>query len=49
MRLAINWKTLRYKRAVEILDHDLHFKSEVARFGKCEEVPAGVRQTVGPD
>lgn len=49
VRFTINWQTLRYKRAVEMLDHELHFKREVARFGKCEDVPADVRQTAGPE
>jgi hypothetical protein len=49
IRLTINWQTLRYKRAVEMLDHDLHYKSEVAKFGKCEDVPADIRQTADPN
>lgn len=49
IRLTINWQTLRYKRAIEMLDHDLHYKSELAKFGKCEETPPGIRQTAGPD
>jgi hypothetical protein len=49
IRLTINWQTLRYKRAVEMLDHDLNYKKEVAKFGKCEDVPSGIRQTAGPD
>jgi len=49
IRLTINWQTLRYKRAVEMLDHDLRYKSEVAKFGKCEDIPLGVRQTAGVD
>jgi hypothetical protein len=49
IRFTINWQTLRYKRAVEMLDHDLHYKSEVAKFGKCEDVPPGVRQTADPN
>ncbi len=49
IRLTINWQTLRYKRAVEVLDHDLHYKSEIAHFGKCEDVPSGVRQFGEPN
>jgi hypothetical protein len=49
IRLTINWQTLRYKRAVEMLDHDLHYKSEVAKFGKCEDVPPDVRQVGEPN
>src|SRR5258708_8096612 len=49
IRLTINWQTLRYKRAVEMLDHDLHYKSEVAKFGKCEDVPPDIRQTADPN
>lgn len=49
IRLTINWQTLRYKRAVEMLDHQMHYKSEVARFGKCEDVSTEVQQTAGPD
>lgn len=49
IRLTVNWQTLRYKRAVEILDHDLHYKSEVAKFGKCEDVPVDIRQTADPN
>jgi hypothetical protein len=44
IRFTINWQTLRYKKSVEMLDHDLHYKSEIAKFGKCEDVPPGVRQ-----
>jgi hypothetical protein len=49
IRLTINWQTLRYKRAVEMLDHDLHYKKEVAKFGKCEDVSPSIRQTAGPE
>jgi hypothetical protein len=49
IRLTINWQTLRYKRAVEMFDHDLHYKKEIAKFGKCEDVPSGIRQTAGPE
>ena len=48
IRLSINWQTLRYKRAVEMLDHQLHYKSAVARFGKCEDVSTKVNQIAGP-
>jgi hypothetical protein len=49
IRLTINWQTLRYKRAVEVLDHDLHYKRELAHFGKCESVPPSVRQIGEPN
>jgi hypothetical protein len=48
-RLTINWATLRYKRSVELLDHQLHFKSELSRFGKCEEVSPKVPQSANPE
>lgn len=44
IRFTIDWQTLRYKWAVEVLNMDSTYRSEVASFGKCEEVPAGVRQ-----
>jgi hypothetical protein len=49
IRLTINWQTLRYKRAVEMLDHELRYKSEIAKFGKCEEIPPDVQQTADPN
>jgi hypothetical protein len=49
IRLTVNWATLRYKRAAEILDHSLHYKTEIARFGKCEEISSKVRQTANPE
>jgi hypothetical protein len=49
IRLTINWQTLRYKRAVEMLDHDLHYKSEVAKFGKCEDVQPDIQQAADPN
>jgi|SRR5580704_2208444 hypothetical protein len=44
IRLTINWETLRYKRSVEILDADSRFLSEVAHFGRCEDVSPAIRQ-----
>jgi hypothetical protein len=44
MRLGITWETLRYKRAVEILNADSTMKSEVPRYGRCEVIPPDVRQ-----
>ena len=44
IRLTINWETLRYKRSVEILDQDSKFLSEVAHFGRCEDVSPAFRQ-----
>jgi hypothetical protein len=40
IRFDINWETLRYKYAVELLDMDLTYRSEAASFGSCEEIPA---------
>lgn len=44
IRFTIDWQTLRYKWAVEVLNMDSTYRSEVASFGKCEEVPASVWQ-----
>ena len=44
IRLSINWETLRYKRAVELLNPDSSYRSEIARFGRCEEVKPDIRQ-----
>ncbi len=44
MRFTINWQMLRYKWGVEVLNTDSNYRSEVATFGRCEEVPAGVHQ-----
>ena len=44
IRLNINWQTLRYKYAVEVLNMDSTYRTEVASFGRCEEIPAEVRQ-----
>jgi hypothetical protein len=49
IRLTINWSTMRYKRAFEMLDHQLHYKSELAKFGKCEDVSPNIRQTASPE
>lgn len=48
IRLSLTWETLRYKRSVEILNPDMSLKSQVARYGKCEEVSAAVRQRGNP-
>jgi len=47
VRLTINWETLRFKRSVEILDHDSKYVSEVARFGRCEDVSPTIQQHGG--
>jgi hypothetical protein len=39
IRFTINWQTLRYKYAVEILNMDSSFRAETASFGHCEEIP----------
>jgi hypothetical protein len=44
IRFSINAETLRYKYAVEVLNMDSTYRTEVASFGGCEEVPAAVRQ-----
>jgi hypothetical protein len=48
MRLNLAWESLRYKRSVEILNPDMSLKSQVARYGKCEEVSPAVRQRGNP-
>jgi hypothetical protein len=49
VRLAINWQTLRYKRAVEVLTRAMKYQSEIPQFGRCERVSPDVRQTAGPE
>jgi len=49
VRLTINWQTLRYKRAVEMLTPSMKYQSEVDQFGRCEPVSPNVRQTTGPE
>jgi hypothetical protein len=44
IRFNVNWQTLRYKYAVEVLNVDSTYRSEVASFGQCEEIPAEVLQ-----
>jgi hypothetical protein len=44
IRFKINWQTLRYKYAVEVLNMDSSYRTEAASFGRCEEVPAEVPQ-----
>jgi hypothetical protein len=44
IRFNINWQTLRYKYAVEVLNMDSTYRNEVASFGICEEVPSEVQQ-----
>jgi len=48
IRLTIDWQTHRYRRAVEMLDHEMHFQREISRFGNCEDVSTDVPQTAGP-
>jgi hypothetical protein len=40
IRFNIDWQTRRYKYAVEVLNMDTTLRSEIASFGRCEEVPA---------
>lgn len=47
VRLTINWETLRFKRSVEILDNNSKYLSEVARFGRCEDVKTDIPQHGG--
>jgi len=49
IRFIINWQTHRYKRAVEMLDHEMHLQRDIPRFGKCEDVSTEVPQTAGPE
>ena len=42
IRFNIDWQTLRYKYAVEVLNMDSTYRTEVASFGHCEEVPVEV-------
>ena len=44
IRFSINWQTLRYKYSVEVLNLDSTYRSEVASFGSCEELPVEVQQ-----
>lgn len=44
IRVSVTWETLRYKRSVEILDAQHELQSQVARYGKCEEISPGVQQ-----
>ena len=44
IRLNINWQTMRYKYAVEVLNTDSTYRSEVASFGQCEELSAEVQR-----
>ena len=46
IRFNINWETLRYKYAVEMLNMDLTYRTEAASFGSCEEVPADEQQHI---
>ena len=40
IRFSVDWQTLRYKYAVEVLNIDSTFHSEIASLGLCQEVPA---------
>ena len=48
MRFNLTWETLRYKRSLEILNPDMRLKSQVARYGKCDEVSPAVHQRGNP-
>jgi hypothetical protein len=49
IRFNINWQTLRYKYAVEILNMDSTYRTEAASLGHCEEIPAEVQQSAGSE
>jgi hypothetical protein len=49
IRFNINWQTLRYKYAVEVLNMDSTYRTEAASFGRCEEVPPEVQQSAGSE
>jgi hypothetical protein len=42
--LTINWNTLRYRRTVKEFGPDGTYRTEVAQYGKCENVPRDVPQ-----
>jgi len=44
IRFNVDWQTWRYKYSVEVLNMDSTYRSEVASFGRCEELPAEVQQ-----
>ena len=44
VRLSVAWETLRYKKSVEVLNADSTLKTQYARYGRCEQVPATVQQ-----
>lgn len=44
IRFNINWQTLRYKYAVEVLNTDSTYRTEVASFGSCEEISPEMQQ-----
>ncbi len=48
VRITVNWQTLRYKRAIEILNNDKTFQTELATWGQCEPVKTAIRQTANP-
>ncbi len=44
IRFNLNWQTLRYKYAVEILNMDSTYRTEEASFGHCEKIPGKVQE-----
>lgn len=44
IRFTIQWQTMRYRRSVEILNPNLTLRSEVSRYGRCEQISPDVRQ-----
>jgi len=49
IRLTIDWQTHRYRRVVEVFDHEMRFQREISRFGNCQDISGEVPQTAGPD
>jgi hypothetical protein len=44
MRFELSWQTLRYKRSLEFLNANHTMKSQVSRYGRCEEISPAVQQ-----
>jgi len=44
IRFSISWQTLRYKRAVELLNPDGSIRDQVPVYGRCERITVGVQQ-----
>ena len=44
IRFNINWNTMRYKRAVEILNPNGSVQASVPAYGRCESISSAVKQ-----